>query len=101
MIALVLIIISILAIGIYMMAEVRRFKHKLWALLIIGLLLFAYISFTLTLKGKNIDFKSVSGLIQAGKIYFSWLGGVFGNMKTITSNAIKMDWSANDSAPKK
>jgi len=101
MIGLVLIIISILAVGVYMLAELRRFKHKLWAMLIILLLLFAYVSFTLTLKGKDIDFKSVPGLIQAGKIYFLWLGGIFGNMKSITGNAINMDWGVNESSAKK
>lgn len=84
-----------------MMAELRRFKHKLWAMLIIALLLFAYISFTLTLKGKDVDYKSIPGLMQAGKIYFSWLGGVFGNMKSITGHAIKMDWGVNESSVKK
>ncbi len=101
MIALILVILSILAIGIYMMAELRRFKHKLWAISIIVLLLFGYISFNIVLKGRNIDYQSVSGLTQAVKIYFSWLGGIFGNMKSITSNAVKMDWGVNESSAKK
>ncbi len=96
-----LIIISILIVGIWILLEVRRLKHKLWAIAMIAFVLFAYVSFTITLKGKNIDYQSVSGLSYAGKIYFSWLSGIFGNMKTITGNAINMNWGANESSSKK
>lgn len=98
MIALILIIISILAIGIYMIAEFRKVKHQLWAIVIIALLLFAYISFALVLKGRDIDYKSVSGLAHATKIYFSWLGSILGNVKTITGSAVQMDWGVNESS---
>ena len=99
MIGLALIIISILIIGIWVLVELRRMKHKLWAIFLICLVLFSYISFSLVLKGQDIDYKSVGGLIQAGKIYFSWLGGVFGNVKTITGSAVDMDWGVNESNP--
>jgi len=42
-----------------------------------------------------VDLKTVPGLFKAVKIYFSWLGSVLGNMKSITTNAIKMDWNGN------
>jgi len=98
MIALVLIIISLLIVGIYAIAEFRKVKHQIWAVAIIALLLFAYISFTLVLKGREIDYGTASGLFQATKIYFSWLFGIFGNFKTITGNAIDMDWGVNESS---
>lgn len=79
------------------MVELRRLKHKLWAIFLIGIVLFAYVSFSLVLKNQDIDYKSVGGLLKAGKIYFSWVGGIFGNMKTITGNAVEMEWGVNDS----
>ena len=93
----VLIIISILAIGIYAIAEVRKIKHQMWALLIIAMLLFGYLSFTLVTRGRDIDYGTASGLFQATKIYFSWLGSICGNLKSITGSAIHMDWGVNES----
>ncbi len=43
------------------------------------------------MRGKDVNLKTVPGVIDAGKLYLSWLGSIFGNFKTITSNAIKMD----------
>jgi glucan phosphoethanolaminetransferase (alkaline phosphatase superfamily) len=91
-----LLIVGILVVGIWIIIEFKRFKHKLLAIFLILLIVFTYVSFLVTLKGKDIDFKSVEGLKQAGTLYFSWLGSVFGNLKTITSNAIKMDWSVDE-----
>jgi len=97
MIGTTLIIVLLIVAAIWIFVEVKRFKHKAVAVLLIILILFTYISFVATVKGKNIDFKSMDGIKQAGKLYLSWLGSVFGNVKTLTSNAIHMDWSANKS----
>jgi len=61
-----------------------------------ALILFTYFSFTATLKGKDLDLKTISGLTTATKLYFTWLGSMFGNLKTITTNAIKMNWKSNE-----
>jgi len=90
-----LIIVLVLVAIIWIFVEVKRFKHKAVAILLILLILFTYISFVATVKGKNIDLKTMSGIKQAGQLYLSWLGSVFGNIKTLTSNAIHMDWGAN------
>ena len=91
-----IIIVGILAVAIYAVIELQRFKHKLFAIFLIGLLIFGYISMTLVFKGKEIDFKSVDGLKLASKTYLSWIGSAFGNMKSITTNAVKMDWSSTN-----
>ncbi len=91
-----LLIVGILIIAIWVLVELKRFRHKFFAIFLIALILFSYLSFTLILKGKNIDLKTSSGIIQAGKLYFSWLGSIFGNFKTITTNAIKMDWAGQN-----
>lgn len=89
-------IVLILVITIWILVELKRFKHKIWAIFIIILILFTYVSFVSTVKGKNIDFTSVDGVKTAGSLYFSWLGSVFSNLKTITANAIDMNWKVDD-----
>ena len=92
-----LFIVAILIAAIWIVIEVKRVRHKVFAMFLIGMILFSYFSFTFVLKGKDVDLKSIPGVIEVGKLYFSWLGGVFGNFKSITFNAIKMDWAGNES----
>lgn len=88
-----LLIVGVLVAVIWIAIEVKRLKHKVFAVALIGLILFSYISAAVIFKGEEIDFKSPSGLLEASKLYFSWLGSVAGNLGQITSNAINMDWS--------
>ena len=87
-----LLIIAVLLIAIWVIFEVKRFRHKLFAILLIGLILFTYISFAAVLKGKDLDLKSAIGIKEAGTLYVSWLGSIFGNLKSITTHAVDMDW---------
>ena len=89
-------IIAFLVIAIWLIIEFKRLKHKLLAFFLIGLIIFTYISFTISLKGHDIDFTSVSGIMDAGKLYFSWLGGVFVNFRSITTYAFKQEWNKAD-----
>lgn len=91
-----LFIISILVIAVYILFEIRRLRHKLFAIFLIALILFSYLSFTLVLRGHDVDLKTVPGLIKAGELYFLWLEGVAGNFVVLTGNAIQMDWSGVD-----
>lgn len=87
-----LFVITILVAVVWILIEFQRFKHKMLAIFLIGLILFSYISFSSVLKGKDIDYGSVDGMAKATGLYFSWLGGVFGNVKSITAHAVSLDW---------
>lgn len=74
---------------IWGLAEFKRAKHKVLAILMIGILLFLYFSATTVFKDKQVDFKSASGIFNAVKIYFTWFGSALGNVQTFTANFIK------------
>ena len=97
-VGLTIFIIAVLIIAIWLVIEVKRLRHKIFAIFLIALILFLYISATIVFKEQNIDFKTASGMVKAANLYFSWLGSIFGNMKSVTSYAIKMDWGDNESA---
>ena len=97
LLSITLITIIVIAAIIWIFIEAKRFNHRIFALFLIGLIIFLYISFTLVLNGKNVDLSSLSGIQQAGGIYLSWLGSVFGNLKTLTANAIHLNWGTNNS----
>ncbi len=88
-------IIAALIIAIWIIVEIKRMRHKIFAIFLIALVLFLYISSTFVFKGHDIDFKTFSGISTATNLYFSWLGSIFGNIKSITTSAIKMDWKGN------
>jgi len=90
-------IISVLIIAIWIFIEVKRLRHKIFAIFLIVLILFSYVSFLAVLKGHSeIDLKTAPGLVEAGKVYLAWMGNIFENVKTVTAQVIKMDWSANE-----
>jgi len=95
MIGVTVLVIAALCLVIWVVIEIKRMKHKLFAIFLIFLLLFSYLSFLFVFKDKDTDFTTVPGLTEAGKLYFSWLGSVFGNLKSVTSYTIQMDWEGN------
>ncbi len=93
-------IVAALIAVIWVFIEFKRMRHKIFAIVLIGLILFTYISFSVVVKNHNIDFKSATGWLTAGKLYFGWLFSAFDNAKYLTTQAVKLNWtSANDTAP--
>jgi hypothetical protein len=97
-IGIALIVVCCIIALIWIMSEVRKIKHKVWAFALIALIIFGYISFAVTTKDQGVDYTSFSGIMKAFKIYFSWIGSLFGNFKTLTTNAVKMDWGVNSNS---
>ena len=95
-----LIVILALVAVIWFIAEFQKIKHKIWAVVLIVLLVFGYLSFTIVLRDQNIDYTSPAGLMQAGKVYFVWMGSLITNIKAMTMHAINLDWSSPDEEEK-
>ena len=83
--------------AIWVVLELKRFRHRALAIFLIIILLFTYFSFTFVFKDKKLDLSSINGIKDAGMIYYSWLGSLFTNVKSLSSNAVKMDWGVNNS----
>jgi hypothetical protein len=89
----IILIVAVLAIFIVSkFIHFRHIKHRITAIIIILLALFLYTSIAGVVNSHNIDLKTPSGVISAGRVYFLWLGQAFVNIKTITGDAIKMNW---------
>ena len=92
----VIAIIVIVGILIYLFTEFKRSKDKFMVKVLILLVLLSYFGFSHILKDNNIPLNSPSNLIKIGKVYFSWLGSIFLNLKSLTTKAITMDWSGGN-----
>ena len=92
----VTVIIAIVFVFIFLLSGTfKRAKHKFIALFMISLTLFLFFSFVYVARTNHVSLSTTSGLFDATKIYFSWLGSAFGNLKSITGYATKLDWEGN------
>ncbi len=89
-------IVVLLAITIWVVVEMKRLKHKVFAIVVIFLILFTYFSFAPVITERDLDLTTADGIETAATLYFSWLGSVFTNLRTITSNVVSLDWGFNE-----
>jgi hypothetical protein len=87
-----------LVVLIYLVFELKRMKHKLFAFFLIALILFGFFSFNLVFKGEEIPMNNITDFGNAAKLYFGWAGYIFNNVKVVTTNAIQMDWNGNETS---
>ncbi len=91
-------IILLVLVGVlFFIQKVNHLKHRFSLTAIIILVIFTYVTFSYAISGENLDLKSAEGIGRGMKIYFSWLAGSADNVKSITANAINMDWTKNNS----
>jgi len=86
------ILIAALVVIVFFYFQFKHAQHKLFTFLIIALIIVGYISFTWAISGQNIDLNTTDGWQKGIGLYFVWLGNAFGNVKVLTTNAVKMDW---------
>jgi len=89
-------VIAILVVLIFVVIKYKELRHKFSFLVIVFLLLFLVLSFGKVYSEKKVDLTSLDGVISAGKLYFSWLGNAFANVKGLSGYAIKQDWGLPD-----
>ena len=44
----------------------------------------------------DMEIKSTEDVLSFTGVYFSWVSSAFGNVKSITANAIEQDWSVKN-----
>jgi uncharacterized membrane protein len=90
------IIIGILVLVAFVLLKTNHFRHRMWIFLFVILALFLYLSITFINAKHDLDINSTEGVFKSIKIYLGWLANSFQNLKSITGNVIKMDWTSTD-----
>ena len=93
--------INVLIIGVLLVCGViaikmNHMRHRVFIVLLVLLALFLYGTIVVVNSTNQMDFSSSEGYWDAAKLYFGWLGNGFQNMKSITGNAMKMDWTSTN-----
>ena len=83
----VLVIIAVLAL------KVNHLRHRIWILALVFLALFLYTSAAIVYSENELRFNSMEGIFNSMKIYIGWLGNGFQNLKSLSGNAVDMDWA--------
>lgn len=97
----IVLIVGVFVLLIWFFLVFRRARHKFFSHFLLVLLIFLFITFAISIRGSDVSFKTSSGVLSAGKIYFNWLGSAFGNVKSITGYATKLDWDNSNETSKK
>ena len=88
-----IIIILIVFLVLKVVMKKQAIATKLAFFIFIALMLTVGYVYTVS----DIEVKSVKDAFNFGGVYFSWLSSVFGNVKSITSNAIEQNWDVINS----
>jgi len=80
--------VVIIAIALWTIITITKFKHKLLVVFLIVLILFGYFSVKTAFDGQNVDLTDFKGVVATSGIYFSWIGSTFSNTHEITSLSI-------------
>jgi len=92
------IIITILIVSALIALKMNRIRHKIWIITLILAALFLYTSVTVVYSEHQVKLDSAEGVFQASKIYLGWLANGFQNIKSLTGNAVKMDWTKTNAS---
>ena len=93
----IIIVLVLIGIMIFLFKSVNHVyvltmvKENFFYFFMIAIFIFLAISLTRIHSRYDIDLTSYDGLVQAGKIYFSWLGNVFSNFGKITGYALQQE----------
>ncbi len=89
-------IIGILVVLGIVVLKTNHFRHRFWIFFLVLIAIFLYVSITVVHSKYNLDFTTFDGASKSIKVYIGWLGNGFTNLKTLTGNAIKMDWTSSN-----
>ena len=89
----VLIIVAVVALFVFL--RFREIRHRVTHIVIILLVVLLAGSVATVYFSNDVDLTSFEGIAHAGKVYFSWLGAIFGNIGKVSTYAVHQDWGTS------
>jgi hypothetical protein len=90
-----IVIVIMIVLGIFAI-KLNHLKHRIFIIVLITLALFLYSTMNLVTTQNDIELDSVNGIFSAGKVYMGWLANGFNNVKELTGNVVKQDWTSSN-----
>jgi hypothetical protein len=91
------VIIGLLVVVGLVLLKFKHFRHRLTIVFLIFLVVFLYTTISIVNRTNSLDLTTTEGFLSSVKVYTGWLAHGFDNLKSITGNAVKMDWTSTNS----
>ncbi len=92
------IIILIFVIFIVLLTKISHFRHRFFVITLVLIFLFLFITWSIVNAKNQLDFSTSKGVMNSIGIYWGWLANSFNNLKSLTGNAVKMDWTSTNAS---
>ncbi|MFH1325555.1 MAG: hypothetical protein ABIH49_02170 [archaeon] len=89
---LIAIVVLIVMISLSIITKKQAFAVRLFIVLFVFLM--GSLGYVYVVSDANIN--DFSDMTDFSRVYFSWIGSAFENMKVLTSDAINMDWGTEN-----
>ena len=90
------ILVILIVLVLVILFKFKEIRHKIGLVIATVIILFLFVSvYQIYNTHKEVDLKTFDGIVTAGKIYFGWLGNVFGNLFRISGYVVNQDWGLN------
>lgn len=89
------VLIVALLVVIFLLVKLKEIRHRSFMIFFVIILIFVIITAGQLVSKNNINLSKFEDVMLLGKLYFSWLKHVLGNLVQLTGNAVKQDWSLN------
>lgn len=93
-----LIAIGSVAALVFLFIQIKNFRIISTVLII--LVAVSYFGFISQAQEQGVELNDVESIAMAGKIYFNWLGGIVGNVESLTGKASNMNWTVENESLK-
>lgn len=90
-----IIIVLLVVVGIIAI-KMNHLRHRIFIIILILIALFFYVTLTFVSNKNNVDLTTMNGFMNGVKVYGGWLVHNFQNIRSLTGNAINMDWTATN-----
>ena len=81
---------------VYLVLKVVLKKQAVATRLALYLFVMVMLTVGYVYMSSDSEIKTVKDVFNFGGVYFSWVGSVFHNFKSLTANAVQEDWSINN-----
>ena len=81
---------------VYVVLKVVLKKQAVATRLALYLFVMVMLTVGYVYMSSDSEIKTVKDVFNFGGVYFSWIGSVFHNFRSLTANAVQEDWSINN-----
>lgn len=96
MILIIGVIVALVALVIFL-NKYQNFSGNFFNFIMISLIISVVLSGVYVYYGSDIDLTTFKGIVSFGRLYVSWLFGLFRNTGRIVGYAVQQDWAVNAS----